>query len=68
MNFMDSPGNLQRYVFGQKIAAICNERDFVFLDAVDGLKKVHQLGAEFIAALSSDMDAASFCRSYGGAT
>ncbi len=57
MDFMESPGNLQRYAYGQKIAAIFTDRDFVFLDSVDRLKKVHQLAAEFIVVLASEMEA-----------
>jgi hypothetical protein len=56
MEFMESPGNLQRYAYGQKIAAIFTDRDFVFLDSVDRLKKVHQLAAEFIVVLGSEME------------
>lgn len=59
MNFMESPGNLQRYAYGSKllnIAAGSSGSHTIEIDRVDRLKKVEQLTVEYIMDLEAEFN------------
>jgi hypothetical protein len=56
LQYLDLPGNLQKYAVGRKIVAICNETSFAELDNVARSKKLTRLAAEFVCSLSAELD------------
>jgi hypothetical protein len=59
IEYLNHPGNLQRYAFGQKLMALFNNQELCELDAVDRLKKLEQLSAKFIIEMLSELDQVS---------
>jgi hypothetical protein len=55
--FLESPGNVQRYAFGQQVVELFNGASVAELDAVERCKKLENLAAEFIVSISAEMDA-----------
>jgi hypothetical protein len=56
LGFLDLPGNLQKYAFGRKIVALINQTSYEELDNVARMKKLKRLAAEFVCALSAELD------------
>ena len=56
LRFLDLPGNLQKYAFGRKIVALFNRSSYAELDNVARMKKLKRLAAEFVCALSAELD------------
>jgi hypothetical protein len=56
LRFLDLPGNLQKYAFGRKIVSLFNRSSFAELDNVARMKKLKRLAAEFVCALSAELD------------
>jgi hypothetical protein len=56
LRFLDLPGNLQKYAFGRKIVAVFHQTSHVELDNVARMKKLKRLAAEFVCALSGELD------------
>jgi hypothetical protein len=54
--FLNFPGNLQKYAFGRKIVVLFNKTSHVELDNVARMKKLKGLVAEFVCALSGELD------------
>jgi hypothetical protein len=56
LRFLDLPGNLQKYAFGRKIVALFNRSSYAELDNVARMKKLVRIAAEFVCALSAELD------------
>jgi hypothetical protein len=56
LQYLDLPGNLQKYAVGRKIVAICHETSFAELDNVARSKKLTRLAAEYVCSLSAELD------------
>lgn len=62
LNFLDSPGNLQRYAFGSKLLNVAEGTSgskTVEIDRVDRLKKVEKISVEYIMGLDAQMNGAA---------
>jgi hypothetical protein len=56
LQYLDLPGNLQKYAVGRKIVALFHQTSYAELDNVARMKKVTRLAAEFICSLSAELD------------
>lgn len=59
LNFLESPGNLQRYAFGSKLLLLCEGTSgstTVEIDNVDRLKKVEKIAVEYIMELDATLN------------
>jgi hypothetical protein len=63
LQYLDLPGNLQKYAVGRKIVAICHETAFAELDNVARSKKLTRLAAEYVCLLSAELDNISLSQS-----
>jgi hypothetical protein len=56
IQFLDSPGNLQKYAFGSQLWTILSETATVHLDNVARMKKIEKLSSDFIFSLKGELD------------
>jgi hypothetical protein len=56
LQYLDLPGNLQKYAVGRKIVALFHQTSYAELDNVARMKKLTRLAAEFISSLSAELD------------
>jgi hypothetical protein len=57
LEFLEAPGNIQRYAFGSQLRQVLGGSDTVELDNVSRLKKLDKLTGDFIMGLCSEMEA-----------
>ena len=57
LEFLEAPGNIQRYAFGSQLRQVLGGDDAVELDNVSWLKKLDKLTGDFIMGLCSKMEA-----------
>jgi hypothetical protein len=57
VSFLNSPGNLQQYVFGTQVREILGGTDSVHLGNVSRLKNLDKLVGDFIKSVIGEMDA-----------
>jgi hypothetical protein len=56
LQFLESPGNLQRYAFGTQLCMLLDGSKTVELDKVSRSNKLDKLVADFITAICSEID------------
>ena len=56
LNFLEDPGNLQKFAFGTMAREILGGTDYVELDKVERMQKLQTLATKFILGLNSEME------------